>query len=292
LQLNHNACELSISKQCELLSMPRSSFYYESKAVDETDLCALIHQIWSDDQSKGYRMIAADLREYHDMRINTKRVRRIMSKLKIMGIIPKRNLSKNKKPQYKYPYLLKQLLVGRANLVWCTDITYLKLPSGYMYLIAIIDVYSRCILGYEISNNLEAEFCINCLERCIAKYGAPAILNTDQGVQFTSHAWINKLKEHNIHISMDGKGRWADNIWIERFWRTIKYCNIFMHGAETVGELKLLVHNFVQYYNERRLHSVHNYKTPMSIYKPSIMENQNNLFQFIYLKNNEEKLAA
>ena len=123
-------------------------------------------------------------------------------------------------------------------MVWCTDITYCELPSGFMYLIAIIDVYSRCILGYELSNNLGSEFCISCLERCIAKYETPATLNTDQGVQVTCPAWITKLQHHNIHILMDGKGRWADNIWIERFWRTTKYCNILMHGVKKVKELK------------------------------------------------------
>ena len=292
MQSNHQNNDLSLTKQCELLGVSRSSVYYESKVVDENNLSGLIHKIWSDDQSKGYRMITADLRMYHNQIINSKRVRRIMSKLKIMGIIPKRNLSKNKKPLYKYPYLLRRLMVGRANMVWCTDITYLKLPSGFMYLIAIIDVYSRAILSYEISNNLETEFCLSCLERAIAKYGAPAILNTDQGVQFTSHAWINKLKEHKIYISMDGKGRWADNIWIERFWRTLKYCNIFMHGVETVAELKQLVRKFVKYYNEKRLHSVHNYQTPMNMYEMSIVNNKGQLFQFIYESDNEEKSAA
>ena len=292
MQDNHGSFDLSIKRQCELLGVNRSGFYYEAKPIDDSDICALIHKIWLEDQSKGYRMITADLREYHNMVVNSKRVRRIMGKLKIMGIIPKRNLSKNKRPEYKYPYLLKRLLVGCSNLVWCTDITYLKLPTGYMYLMAIIDVYSRCVLGYEISNTLDAEFCLNCLDRCIAKYGAPAIFNTDQGVQFTSHAWINMLKQHNIQISMDGKGRWADNIWVERFWRTIKYCNIFMHGVETVKELKQLVQKFMKYYNEKRLHSTHNYKTPMSVYRQSILDNENRLFQFMYQPKIEEKLVA
>jgi putative transposase len=292
LQLNHANFNLPVNKQCELLGVSRSSFYYEPKERDETELCQFIHQIWAEDQSKGYRMITADLRAYHNMVVNSKRVRRIMLKLKIMGIIPKRNLSKNKNPQYKYPYLLRKLLIGQANLVWCTDITYLKLPSGFMYLIAIIDVYSRCVLGYEISNNLESDFCLACLERCIARYGAPAILNTDQGIQFTSNLWVDKLKQHNIHISMDGKGRWADNVWIERFWRTIKYCNIFMHGAETVKELKQLVNQFIKYYNEKRLHSTHGYQTPMSVYKASIVQNETKYFQFIYEYEEQEILVA
>lgn len=293
MQQNYTEYKLPINKQCELLGVSRSSFYYETKIQDDTHLCNLVHQIWSEDQSKGYRMITADLRAYHNLVVNSKRVRRIMAKLKIMGIIPKRNLSKNKNPQYKYPYLLKKLLIGQSNLVWCTDITYLKLPSGFMYLIAIIDVYSRCILGYEISNSLDTDFCLSCLERCIAKYGVPAILNTDQGVQFTSHAWIDTLKKYSIHISMDGKGRWADNVWIERFWRTIKYCNIFMHGVETVKELKIMVNKFVKYYNEKRLHSTHDYKTPMNVYNKSIVENKNNqYFQFIYSYDEKELLVA
>jgi len=172
--------ELPINKQCELLSISRSSVYYKPKIRDDSNLCELIFKIWLDDQSLGYRMITAYLREYHDMIINHKRVRRIMHKLKIMGIMPKRNLSKNKHSQYKYPYLLRNLMINKANMVWATDITYIKLPSGYMYLMVIIDVYSRCILDYQLSNTLDASFCIECLNRCIGKYGAPAIMNTDQ----------------------------------------------------------------------------------------------------------------
>ena len=218
-------------------------------------------------------MIVQDLLTYYKLSVNSKRVRRIMLKLGIKGIIPKRNLSKNKKPVYKYPYLLKNLMISRANMVWAIDITYLKLPSGYMYLIAIIDVYSRCILSYEISNGLETEPCVRCLERCIARYGPPAIMNSDQGCQFTSHEWSNTLKKHEIQISMDGKGRWADNVIIERFWRTIKYCSIFMFGLETVKELKSEVKRFVKYYNERRLHSALKYQAPMLVYQDSIAAN-------------------
>ncbi len=272
--------------------MSRSSFYYESKTADESNLYELILKIWLDDQSLGYRMITAYLREYHDMIINHKRVRRIMHKLKIMGIMPKRNLSKNKHPQYKYPYLLRNLLINRANMVWATDITYIKLPSGYMYLTVIIDVYSRCILDYQLSNTLDTNFCIECLNRCIATYGAPAIMNTDQGCQYTSHQWIDILKRNQILVSMDGKGRWADNIWVERFWRTIKYCNVFMYGAENVVELKSLIHKFIKYYNEKRLHSVHDYKTPMYVYTQSIKFNEGSIYQYIYEKNTDDKLVA
>ena len=279
MQKHYTECSLSIRRQCELLSVSRSSFYYEPRQTDSGDINDVILKIWNEDQSKGYRMITADLRTYYNHLVNAKRVRRIMHKLGIQGILPKRNLSKNKKPLYRYPYLLKNMAINQANMAWSIDISYLKLPSGYMYLIAIIDVYSRCILGYEITNTLDTEPNIRCLERCIAKYGTPVIMNTDQGVQYTSHEWINKLKEHNIQISMDGKGRWADNIIIERFWRTIKYCSIFMHGVETVNELKSEVKRFVKYYNERRLHSSLNYQTPLSVYKQCIAANDAKYFE-------------
>lgn len=278
-------------RQCSLLGVARSVVYYKAHRRDDSELCCLIHKIWGEDQSLGYRMITRYLREYHGMVVNHKRVRRIMIKLKIMGIIPKRNLSKSRKPEYKYPYLLRNLMVGRANLVWVTDITYLKLPHGTMYLLAIIDVYSRAILGYTISHSLEVDDYLECLKRCIARYGAPAIFNTDQGAQFTSHAWINELKKHQIQISMDGKGRWADNIWIERFWRTIKYCGIFMDGVETVKELRNSVKRFIGYYNEKRLHSSHDYQTPMKVYLASVTNNSGKMFQYIY-QEDIKQLAA
>ena len=269
---------MSIRQQCKILGVSRSSFYYEPEPSKDEQIIDIIYKIWTEDQSKGYRMITHDLRVYYNLHVNHKRVRRIMHKMGIKGIIPKRNLSKNKKPLYKYPYLLKNLLINRANMVWSTDISYLKLPSGYMYIIAIIDVYSRSILDYEISNNLEADFCIRCLERCIKKYGVPVILNTDQGVEFTSHNWINKLKDNGIQISMDGKGRWADNIIIERFWRTIKYCSIFMYGVESVKELKQEIKKFIVYYNSKRLHSALKYQTPMSVYEKCLAANDEHNF--------------
>ena len=206
MQKYYTECSLSLRRQCELLSVSRSSFYYDHRQTDSQDLNDVILKIWNEDQSKGYRMITADLRTYYKYLVNGKRVRRIMHKLGIQGILPKRNLSKNKKPLYRYPYLLKNMIINQANMAWSIDISYLKLPSGYMYLIAIIDVYSRCILDYEITNTLDTEPNIDCLERCIAKYGTPVIMNTDQGVQYTSHEWINKLKEHNIRYQWTVKG--------------------------------------------------------------------------------------
>jgi putative transposase len=281
LQEHATEWDLSIRQQCRILGISRSTFYYEPQPNKDQHLTEIINKLWSEDQSKGYRMIVHDLKVYYKLRVNSKKVRRLMLKLGIKGLMPKRNLSKNKKPLYRYPYLLKNLIATSANIAWAIDITYLKLPSGYMYLIAIIDIYSRCILGYEISNSLDTEPCINCLERCIAKYGTPVILNTDQGCQFTSHEWVNKLKQHSIQISMDGKGRWADNVIIERFWRTIKYCSIFMHGIENVKELKSEVMRFIKYYNERRLHSSLSYQAPKLVYQQCLMTNDTLYSQLI-----------
>jgi len=273
LREHHLDSNISIRKQCEILNVSRSSFYYEAKPAKDQHIIDVIYKIWSEDQSKGYRMITHDLRVYYKLHVNHKMVSRIMRKIGIKGIIPKRNLSRNNKLLYKYPYIINNLCISRSNMVWATDISYVKLPTGYMYLIVIIDIYSRCILEYEISNNLGVDFCVRCLERCINKYGIPVILNTDQGVQFTSHEWVNMLNEYDIQISMDGKGRWADNIIVERFWRTIKYCSIFMNGVETIFELKHEVNKFINYYNNKRLHSALKYQAPMTVYKQLLSSN-------------------
>ena len=215
--------KISIRRCCNLLSISRGGLYYKPTLDKDGDLKSLILDIWLAQNNKGWRSIQADLEEYHGMIVNHKRVQRVMRELGIQGILPRNNISKGNKAHYKYPYGLKNVDVCRANMAWCSDISYVKLPQGHVYLVAIVDIYSRMILDYEISNTLDAESCIRCLERCIKTYGTPAIFNTDQGVQYTSDAWIEILKQHNIQISMDGKGRWADNIWIERIWRTVKY---------------------------------------------------------------------
>ncbi|MBP7847519.1 MAG: IS3 family transposase [Burkholderiales bacterium] len=262
--------KLSLRVRCDLLNINRSGLYYKPVSSKDDDLCSKIWDIWLEHNNKGWRSIQADLAEYHDLVVNHKRVKRLMRKLGIHGILPKKNTSKSDKTHYKYPYLLKNMNIYRANQAWCSDISYVKLPQGHVYLVAIVDIYSRRILDYAISNTLEAEFCIRCLERCIQKYGAPVIFNTDQGVQYTSHEWINVLERNNIIISMDGKGRWADNVWIERVWRTIKYECIFMYGIENLLELKSELNKYISYYNTRRLHSSLGYKAPTFYYEASV----------------------
>ncbi len=193
-------------------------------------------------------------------------MQRIMGVLGIHGILPKRNLSKPGDLQYKYPYYLGGMNIHMPNQVWGTDLTYVKLPTGTMYVISLLDVFSRFIVGYVITNTLDTSGCIECLDQALTHHGTPQLLNSDQGCQYTSHAWENKLQQHDITISMDAKGRWADNIYVERFWRTLKYECIFALGIETVAQLHLEVEKYVNYYNTRRLHSALGYKTPASVY--------------------------
>lgn len=274
--LLNEASELSIRSRCSLLQIARSNLYYQKvEAKDDTEICSLILDIWLAHTNKGWRSIQADLKEYHEIIINHKYLRRLMKKLSIKGVLPKSNLSKANSEHKKYPYGMTNLELDRANLVWCSDITYVKLPQGFVYLVAIVDIYSRAILDWEISNTLDAQFCIRVLERSIVKYGVPAMFNTDQGVQYTSEAWINVLIQNNVLISMDGKGRWADNIWVERIWRTVKYECIFLNGIENLLQLKQELAKYIDYYNQKRLHSSLNYKQPFNVYKQSIRLHEN-----------------
>ncbi len=283
--------ELSERKRCELLKVTRSNLYYKPRVnLENSDITAHILDIWLEHSNKGWRSIQADLREYHQLVINHKRVRRLMQQIGIKGVIPKSSCTKSNPEHKKYPYLLKNMDINKANIAWCSDITYIKLPQGFVYLVAIVDIYSRAILDWEISNTLDSEFCIRTLERSILKYGAPAVFNTDQGVQYTSSGWINKLNDYNIAISMDGKGRWADNVWIERIWRTIKYEAVFLNGVENLIELKLILNKYIHYYNDKRLHSALGYKTPMTIY--NLNKSLNQTEPFVLFCKLKEKVAV
>lgn len=264
---NDNTIKLSKRLSCELLSVNRSGTYYQPVKPDNTEIKNKIYDIWSNRNEKGYRIITKEMRQQFNVVINHKKVIKLMRELKIKGIMPKANLSKNNTSYHKFPYLLQNMNITRVNQAWCTDITYIKLPTGTVYLTVMLDIYSRAILDYEISNTLDKSFCIDLLQRCLKTYGAPDIINTDQGVQYTSHEWISILQQNNIAISMDGKGRWADNIWIERFWRTIKYESCFMYGADNLVTLKQQIKDYVKYYNNTRLHSAIGYKNPMAVYQ-------------------------
>ena len=274
--LSNEVSELSIKRCCELLGINRSRVYYKPKPETEDDIILKnkIYEIWDDHNNKGSRVISEELCEYNELVVNRKKVQRLMRELGIQGVLPKPNLSKAGDLQYKHPYYLSGMMIYMANQVWATDITYVKLPTGMMYIICLIDIFSRYIVGYVITNTLDAAGCIDCLNISLAKHGKPYIANSDQGSQYTSHDWVNALKNHGIIISMDAKGRWADNIFMERFWKTLKYECIFMLGIETVKELHKQVAIYINYYNNRRPHSALGYKTPKAVYLASIAKNE------------------
>lgn len=268
---NAKRSEISKQRRCNLLGINRSRIYYVAKPVtDEAkEVETKIYEIWDKHNFKGSRTIKEELLEYHSTRVNRKRVQRIMRKTGIKGILPKQNLSKPGELQYKHPYYLGGMVIYMANQVWGTDITYVKLPTGTMYVICLLDLFSRCVVSHVITNTLDTSGCIECFEQAVKSCGKPILLNSDQGSQFTSNAWVNKLNESGIAISMDGKGRWVDNVYVERFWRTLKRECIYNAGIESVEQLKSEVSKYIQYYNTYRLHSSLGYRTPYSVYKES-----------------------
>lgn len=263
-----DSCELSISRQCELLGKSRGWYYHKSKKgikEQEAKDRETILEILSKYPHYGYRKISLESKE-SGLYIKEKRTRRLMHKMGVCAIYPKPNLSRISKGDYKYPYLLKDMAIKRVNQVWATDITHIKLPGGMVYLIAIIDIYSRKILSWEISNTMDTQFCISVLNKAIKKYGCPEIFNTDQGSQFTSKVFTGILKKHRIKISMCSKGRALDNIYIERVWRTIKYENIYLNHYETLKELRNGLSDYFKFYNKKRFHQSLNYIRPDEIY--------------------------
>jgi putative transposase len=251
-----NISGLSVGKQCALLSISRSSFYYEPKGETEMnlDLMRVIDKQFLETPFYGVRQMTWHLRN-EDHPVNEKRIRRLMRLMGLMPIYQKPNTSKAAKGHKIYPYLLRGLFVDRPNQVWCADITYLPMRRGFLYLVAIMDWNTRKVLAWRISNTLEAEFCVDALNEAIHKFGPPDIMNTDQGSQFTSFAWTDRLRRSNVRISMDGKGRFLDNIFVERLWRSLKYECVYLHAWETGSEAKAGVRKWIEFYNHKRPHS-------------------------------------
>ncbi|MHA6727063.1 IS3 family transposase [Chryseobacterium sp. A301] len=252
---------LSVRKQCDLLCINRSNLYYSPKKESDTNLILMteIDEIHLKYPSFGIRRITQELREI-GFSANRKRVRRLMQLMRIATIYPKRNLSKLGKATYIRPYLLKGLKIEEANQVWQIDISYIPMKRGFMYLTAIIDVYSRYIVGWQLSNTLEKETQTLVMNDAIKKYGKPEIVNSDQGSQYTSNHWIECMENHRIKISMDGKGRAIDNIYIERFFRTIKYDYIYLNPVESGWELYEGIQDFIIGYNKRSHQGINNQK--------------------------------
>lgn len=258
---------LSVDKQCALLSISRSSFYYEPKGESEMnlDLMRVIDKQFLETPFYGVRQMTWHLRN-EDHLVNEKRIRRLMRLMGLMPIYQKPNTSKAAKGHKIYPYLLRGLRVDRPNQVWCADITYLPMRRGFLYLVAIMDWHTRKVLAWRISNTLEADFCVDALNEAIHKFGPPEIMNTDQGSQFTSFAWTDRLRRSTIRISMDGKGRFLDNIFVERLWRSLKYECVYLHAWETGSEAKASVRKWIKFYNHKRPHSALGGKPPAVIY--------------------------
>jgi putative transposase len=258
---------LSIVKQCELLDLSRSTYYYVPcpESAENLKLMRILDELYLDDPTKGARLLHQDLLE-KEFIVNIKRVRRLMKLMDIEAIYPKPSLSKSNIAHQKYPYLLKNVVISHPNQVWATDITYIPMQKGFLYLVAIIDWYSRFILSWRLSNTLSVDFCKDCLQDALDTWGTPEIFNSDQGSQFTSSEWLNILKENQIQISMDGKGRALDNIIIERFWRTLKYRYIYLHSFEDGWQLDKGLGGFMNRYNFQNKHQSLAYYTPAQVY--------------------------
>lgn len=256
-----------VRRQCELLRLNRSSLYYRSKAPSEEDaiLMRLLDEQYTKTPFYGYRKMTAQLQRL-GYKVNHKRVRRLMSKLGLAAIYPKPSLSKPSKEHLVYPYLLRDISIEHSDQVWATDITYIRLHGGFVYLLVIMDWYSRFVIEIEVSNSLESSVFVETLERAMAK-GEPEILNSDQGSQFTAVEWLKVLQANGIQISMDGRGRCFDNIMVERLWRTVKYEEVYLKDYQDVWQADDGLRNYFYFYNYERPHQSLKYQTPFEIYQ-------------------------
>jgi len=259
---------LSISSQCQLLGLARSTYYYVPEPVsdEELELMKLIDQCYLELPFYGTRRIKNWLFDKHELVVNRKRIQRLRRLMAIETLYPKRNLSLANQQHKVYPYLLRGLDINRPNQVWATDITYIPMAKGFVYLVAIMDWYSRRVLSWRVSTTMDTDFCVEALEEAIENYGTPEIFNTDQGSQFTSEDFTDVLKKHHIKISMDGKGRWVDNVFVERLWRSVKYEEVYLHAYDSVADAKRSLGKYFTFYNTERRHQSLCEQTPDSVY--------------------------
>ena len=258
---------LSIVRQCQLLSISRSTYYYQPSVESalNLELMRLIDKQYLETPWYGSRQMARHFRR-EGYCVSRKRVGRLMRLMGLATIYQKPNTSKPHPEHKVYPYLLRDLSIDRPNKVWCADITYIPMRRGFLYLVAIMDWHSRRVLSWRLSNTMEADFCVAALEEALKLYGKPEIFNTDQGSQFTSDSFTKMLKDNGVSISMDGKGRWMDNVMIERLWRSLKYECIYLHAFETGSQVKEGLKQWINLYNSRRPHSSLDDKTPDEVY--------------------------
>ena len=258
---------LPITRQCELLDLPRSTFYHVSQPVSpvELELMKRIDHCHMKYPFYGSRRIRDWLGDEGHL-VNRKCVQRLMRTMGIVAVYPKRNLSLANQAHKVYPYLLRNLEIVRPNQVWATDITYIPMAKGFVYLVAVMDWHSRRVLAWRLSNTLDVHFCVEALEEAIQHYGTPEIFNTDQGSQFTSEEFTGLLKKHGIKISMDGKGRWLDNVFVERLWRSVKYEEVYLKAYDSVADARQSLEKYFTFYNQKRRHQSLDRQTPDRVY--------------------------
>jgi len=260
--------ELSVRRQCELLRVSRSGLYYEPvpTSAEELALMRRIDELHLKHPFYGSRKLSHELRaEGHEA--NRKRVQRLMRLMGLEALVPKPNTSEPHPEHAVYPYLLRGLTISKVNHVWATDITYIPMRAGFLYLVAIIDWYSRRVLSWRLSNTLDSSFCVDALEEALANFPQPEIFNTDQGAQFTADAFTKVLRDRSIAISMDGKGRCLDNVFVERLWRSLKYEEVYLHAYDSALEARAGIRRYLAFYNLERPHQALGYQTPDAFYR-------------------------
>jgi putative transposase len=266
--IDREAPALPVSHQCRLLSVSRASVYRQPAEISQEDctIMALIDQQYLARPYYGSRRMAAWLATQGHV-VNRKRVQRLMRLAGLVAIYQRPNTSKPAQAHKIYPYLLGGISIERVNQVWCADVTYIPMAKGFLYLVVIMDWVSRAVLAWRLSNTLGAEFCVEALEEALARHSQPEIFNTDQGSQFTSDDFTGTLQNHAITISMDGKGRYMDNIFVERLWRSLKYEEVYLKAYASVAEAKAGIGSWLSFYNEQRQHQSLGYRTPRQAYE-------------------------
>jgi putative transposase len=259
--------KLSVSCQCGLLGLARSTAYYRpvGPSKDDLELMRRIDELYTKWPFLGSRQMKRTLRR-EGIGVGRKRVRRLMREMGLQAQCPKPNLSKPAPGNKIYPYLMRAVTIDRPNQAWCADITYIRLDTGFVYLVAIMDWHSRYVLDWELSNSLDAAFCCSALERAIARYGPPQICNTDQGGQFTGERWTGLLREHRVRISMDGRGRALDNVFVERLWRSLKYEEVYRREYAGLADARTHIAEYFRFYNHHRPHSSLGERTPAEVF--------------------------
>lgn len=267
-RVEREAPALPVTRQCELLALPRSTVYYErGSAVSAEDLMLMrtLDELHLRYPFMGSRRLRDELAKRGRI-VNRKRVQRLMQIMGLEALYPRKRTSIPNRAHRVFPYLLRRLTIDRPNQVWAADITYIPMARGFLYLVAIIDWASRAVLSWRLSNTLEADFCVEALNEAIERFGVPEIFNTDQGAQFTSESFLTVLERNQIRISMDGQGRWRDNVFVERLWRSVKYEEVYLKAYETVPEARTSLAKYFDFYNHERGHQSLNRQTPWQVY--------------------------